>query len=159
MDSKVIQQILDKYWEGETSLQEEAQLREFFSRDDVPESLRAIQPMFQFYKQEQEAFLNGDFDERLSSKLKAADNQVPRRATIVRMISRAAAIAAIFIGVFWVYKINSVETLNKPEKLEAQMAYQEAKAALMLISRKLKKGTGKAEEGINRTRKATKVIR
>jgi anti-sigma factor RsiW len=171
MDSKQIKIILDKYWEGETTVQEERELRNYFAGEDIAEELKAIQPMFHFFKAEQEAYLNGDFEARLSEQLRSRDNQaMPRRAKIVRILGRAAAIAAIFLCVFFAYSTwdNGSETLpvaigtselNEQEKAEALLAYQEAKAALMLVSRKMRKGTGKAEQGIVEVRKATKVIR
>ena len=39
MDYKYIEQLLERYWEGETTLQEEAILRAFFSQEDVPAGL------------------------------------------------------------------------------------------------------------------------
>ena len=36
MDSKYIEQLLERYWQCETSLEEEACLRAFFSGNDVP---------------------------------------------------------------------------------------------------------------------------
>ena len=36
MDSKYIEQLLERYWQCETSLEEEAQLRTFFMEGDVP---------------------------------------------------------------------------------------------------------------------------
>ncbi len=168
MDSNTIRSILDKYWEGESSLQEEATLREYFSRDDIPAEFESIRPMFQFFKNEQEAFLNGDFEERLSSKLKAADNVKPRSHSLTFYIKRAAAVAAIFIGVlFFVSKTTIFQvdddlagtTIDMDEKAEALAAYAEAKAALMLISKKLNKGTDKAQSGVIKVRRATNMIK
>ena len=36
MDCKYIEQLLERYWQCETSLEEEAQLRAFFNGSDVP---------------------------------------------------------------------------------------------------------------------------
>ena len=46
MDYKYIEQLLERYWQGETSLQEEAILRSFFSQPDIPESLQQYQALF-----------------------------------------------------------------------------------------------------------------
>ena len=46
MDYKYIEQLLERYWEGETTLQEESILRTFFSQPEVPENLRKYQPLF-----------------------------------------------------------------------------------------------------------------
>ena len=36
MDYKDIEQLLERYWQCETSVEEESVLRDFFSREDVP---------------------------------------------------------------------------------------------------------------------------
>ncbi len=162
MDSKAIKTILEKYWEGETSLEEEASLRAYFQQEEVPAELQVFQPMFRFFEQEQEAYLNGDFDERLSTKLMAADIQKPGRHSLTVSLRRVAAVAAVLIGVLFFVKgpdILSADALNSKEKAEAKMAYAEAKAALLLISKKLNKGTNEAQSGVAKVRKATKVIR
>ena len=168
MDSKEIHAILERYWEGESSLAEEVQLREFFNQESVPEEFVSFKPLFQFFKHEQEAYLDTDFESKLSSKLTVVDNIKPRAHSLTFYIKRAAAVAAILIGVVFFFNKTGVmntaneiaaNELNKQERQEAQMAYSEAKAALLLISKKLKKGTSKAEKGISQVRKATRVIR
>ncbi len=42
MDYKYIEQLIERYWQCETTLQEEDILRAFFSQPDIPESLRQI---------------------------------------------------------------------------------------------------------------------
>lgn len=44
MDYKYINQLLNKYWEGATTLEEENILRSFFSQKDVPGSLIQFRP-------------------------------------------------------------------------------------------------------------------
>ena len=39
MDSNYIEQLLERYWQCETSVEEEAQLRSFFRDEDVPAHL------------------------------------------------------------------------------------------------------------------------
>ncbi len=168
MDSKTIHSLLDKYWEGATSLKEEAQLRTYFNRSDVPEELESFKPLFQFFKQEQAVSLNEDFDKRLSSNLEVSDTPKARILSIRSYIARAAAIAAVFIGILYFLNTNILSNESKgltdieltaQEKYEAKLAYAEAKAALLLISKKLNKSTSKAEEGITRVRSATKIIK
>ena len=54
MDCKYIEQLLERYWQCETSLEEEAQLRAFFNGSDVPE---------------QEVGLGADFDARVLAEV------------------------------------------------------------------------------------------
>ena len=48
MDYKYINQLLERYWNCETSLEEEGILRAFFSQKDVPAELRQYQPLFAY---------------------------------------------------------------------------------------------------------------
>jgi hypothetical protein len=99
MDYKYIEQLLERYWQGETTLQEEAILRNFFSQPeakDIPESLRKFQALFTV---EQEEPLGDDLDARI---LEMIGEDEPK-AKIVTLTSRlmplfkAAAIVAIIL--------------------------------------------------------------
>ena len=46
MDSKYIEQLLERYWQCETSLEDEAELRAFFSGSDVPKHLLRYKDLF-----------------------------------------------------------------------------------------------------------------
>lgn len=49
---KDIDKILEKYFEGETSLEEEKQLRSYFRRADVAERHEMYKPIFYFFSEE-----------------------------------------------------------------------------------------------------------
>lgn len=46
MDYKYIEQLLERYWESQTTLEEEAILRTFFRQEDVPASLLPYRQLF-----------------------------------------------------------------------------------------------------------------
>ena len=46
MDYKYISQLLDRYWQGETTLEEEQILRSFFSQLCIPEELQKYRSLF-----------------------------------------------------------------------------------------------------------------
>lgn len=48
MDYKQIEQLLDRYWQCETSLEEESQLRTFFNGKDIPDHLRRYKHLFAY---------------------------------------------------------------------------------------------------------------
>jgi len=54
MDCKYIEQLLERYWQCETSLEEEAQLRAFFNGSDVPEHLLRYKDLFVYQQLQQE---------------------------------------------------------------------------------------------------------
>ena len=70
MDYKYINQLLERYWNGETSLEEEQILRSFFSQICVPEELAKYRPLFNYEQTETKTDrLGDDFDERLMSMI------------------------------------------------------------------------------------------
>ena len=109
MDYKYIEQLLERYWEGETTLQEEAILRTFFSQDDVPANLMKYKSLFDCGLQEET--LGDDFDARI---LESIGDDEPK-AKIVTLTSRlkplfkAAAIVAIIGALQIHFKMNSGE--------------------------------------------------
>lgn len=52
---KNIDEILERYFEGETSLEEEQVLRDYFSQPNINEEHKIYAPMFEFFIQEQES--------------------------------------------------------------------------------------------------------
>lgn len=98
MDYKYIEQLLERYWEGETTLQEEAILRAFFSQPDMPDHLRKFQPLFSMEKEEP---LGDDFDARI---LNSIGQKEPKAKTVtlasrLKPLFKAAAIVAILLTI------------------------------------------------------------
>ncbi|GHT47710.1 hypothetical protein FACS189440_09050 [Bacteroidia bacterium] len=53
-DNIDIEKLLNKYFEGLTSLQEEESLRKYFQGDEIPDEFQLYQPMFQYFTSCQE---------------------------------------------------------------------------------------------------------
>ncbi len=100
MDYKYIEQLLERYWLGETTLQEEGILRTFFSQPDIPEGLRKYRELFTIEREEP---LGDDFDARILAMIDDESQEPQQQAKIVTMVSRlkplfkAAAIVAIIL--------------------------------------------------------------
>ena len=98
MDYKYIEQLLERYWQCETTLQEEAILRTFFSQDDVPAELEQYKALFA--AQQHEEILGDDFDARI---LAMVGQEAEPKAKVVTLTSRlmplfrAAAVVAIIL--------------------------------------------------------------
>jgi hypothetical protein len=102
MDYKYINQLLERYWQCETTLQEEAILRAFFSQDDVPAELQQYKALFTI-QQDKEQALGDDFDARI---LAMVGQQEPKqKARVVSFthrlmpLFRAAAVVAIILTI------------------------------------------------------------
>ena len=53
MDEQKIQELLRRYFDGATSIEEERKLQQFFTQEEVPESLKQYLPLFAFFVKEQ----------------------------------------------------------------------------------------------------------
>lgn len=101
MDYKYINQLVERYWRCETSLEEEAILRAFFSQEDIPAELLKYKEIFCYQQQEiKEDVLGEDFDKRVLAKIA---EPVKVKARIITMTERlkplfkAAAVVAILL--------------------------------------------------------------
>lgn len=101
MDYKYINQLLERYWRCETSLEEENILRAFFSQDNVPVELLRYKALFGYAdKQGRQDVLGEQFDQKLMSII---DRQEPVKARVITMPQRlrplfkAAAVVAIIL--------------------------------------------------------------
>lgn len=104
MDYKYINQLLDHYWKGETSLEEEEILRAFFSQDELPDELKPYQALFSYEMGEakQEA-LGDDFDQKMMAMIEDEYTKKPNKAKVISLTKRlkplfkAAAVVAIIL--------------------------------------------------------------
>ena len=66
MDYKYIEQLLERYWDCETTIEEESILRTFFSQKDVPARLLKYRSLFEYQKQSAASEPLGDeFDSKV----------------------------------------------------------------------------------------------
>ena len=144
MDLESVEALLAKYYEGETSIEEERKLKEFFNSGNVPEEMVQEQIKFRFYA---DAFNEGT-DKAFEDKLLSSEVHSPKinRAISfrpgIRMVSAIAAGLMLLLGVSFFLKRNI--SFNKKNNYgtydNPQIAYAQTKNALLLISSKLNKG-------------------
>ncbi len=96
MDAKYIEQLLERYWQCETTLEEEAKLRDFFSGDNIPARLLRYKDLFVYQQLQQEERLGEDFDARVLARVEAPVVKV-RRLTMMSRLSPLFKAAAILI--------------------------------------------------------------
>lgn len=151
MDYKYIEQLLDRYFRAETTLQEEQILKAFFAQgaEDMPQELQQYAPLFAIF--DEQPVLGDDFDERVLAQLPAdivplQPKQV--KARTIRLTERlrplfgAAAMVAILLTVgnainqsmrhdtTW---MDADEYANiKVESLEPSVAYDQVTDTLTL---------------------------
>lgn len=104
MDYKYIEQLLEQYFNAETTLEEEDILRSFFRQADIPAEMQQWKALFTT----QEETLGEDFDVRILSMIEQENNRESVATTIVKArrvtlrhrlmpLFKAAAVVAIIL--------------------------------------------------------------
>jgi hypothetical protein len=146
MDSKRINELLSKYWNCETSLEEEAELREHFKTGNIPDELKETAPLFQYFEENKKKSLNDiSFDRQVMEKIHAPVEQ----GQIVRLVYNAMRIAAglaVVLAATWFIR-NEIRSTTPQQVVDTyddpKMAFEETKKALMMISKSF--GTAKEQ--------------
>lgn len=153
MDCNTIKEILDRYWEGTTSLKEEQLLRTYFNSNHVAKELASFRPLFVYYKEQKSKTASQSF-EGLKNK-RIVHRLVPTWVTVA-----ASILIMLMAGTFcYVNQTSSNPTVFAASKMEKDTykdpkeAYEETKAALLLISKGLNKGIKKTKEGVKKAKK------
>lgn len=126
MELDRIEILLEKYFEGETSIAEENELKVYFSSQDVAQHLEHYRAMFGYFS---------------SAKEQKFEQQIPLKSKRqkVAWLSVAASIV-ILLGMFTFYNLN----LNHNEDLgtydDPQKAFEETQKALNLLSKNVNVG-------------------
>lgn len=136
MDYKRISVLLEKYWEGETTLEEEAALRDFFSTShpDLPEELLEAAPLFQYFRVEAE-------------KVWEAPPVKVVKLSPWRHWMKYAAVMLVAVGIGYALKQHQqreqqvLVAMQQPNMNDPQKAFDETKRALQLLAKNLNKGT------------------
>ena len=100
MNAQQIEQLLQRYWEAETTVDEERQLRQFFNGNDVPQHLMRYKDLFAYEAFMQDEHLGSDFDERLLKQIEMPVVKARRVSIFSRLapIAKAAAAVAVLLA-------------------------------------------------------------
>ena len=126
MDYKYIEQLLDRYFEAETSLEEEQILRTFFSQEKLPAEL---EPWRALFTAESDQTLGDDFDARILDMTvhqTTEDAEAPKvKAQVITLTQRlaplfkAAAVIAIILTIGGALQALWDNSWNTPEDYAA----------------------------------------
>ena len=104
MNLQRIEILIEKYEKGKTSVKEEAELKEFFARDNVPFHLRSYKDLFTFFEMSAKEEIPGDdFDERILKSI-GEDGVIlisQQRNRYIYIISGIAASIIILFGLYF----------------------------------------------------------
>jgi hypothetical protein len=164
MNTEEVEKLLEKYYEGETSLDEEKSLREFFSTGDVPAHLAEHQPLFRFFSSEAELSLaEGKQEESLIRRIgrytaeASLDHPHPGKKRLYYFSGIAAGMLLLLSLVFLIRS----ELKHRPAGIQGNMnpelAYMQTRQAILMVSVGLNTGVDAAQR-LNALDKAVKQI-
>ena len=130
MELNKIEDILEKYFQGETSIAEEKELTNYFSSSDVAQHLEQYKPMFGYFSQaKQEQFT-------ASIPLKSG-----RKQKRLAWLSVAASVVVMLgIGFFAYQNTSEPNQENLGVIDDPEIAFKETQKALELISKHVNTG-------------------
>ena len=129
-----IEKLINKYFEGETSIAEENELKVYFSSSDVAQHLKQYQPIFGYFSQAKEQ----QFTQEIPLLTKSRD----KKRSIVMWLSIAASVVVMLgVGTFMYFESNKSEQFVDctPED-NPELALEQTQKALALVSEHLNTG-------------------
>lgn len=133
MELDKIEQLLEKYFEGETTIAEEQQLKNYFSSAVVASHLQQYQPLFGYF-----VVASGEKSQQ-KLHLKSTQNQP------LKWISIAASVVILLGAGFFAY--NHIGSTESPKSElgtydDPQQAFEQTQKALAMLSKQVNVGIG-----------------
>ncbi|MDG5492099.1 hypothetical protein [Psychroserpens sp. SPM9] len=118
-----IEKLLEKYDNGETSIKEEQQLKEYFAQEEVAPHLESYKTMFQYFSNTKQELYTKDVPLK------------PRKSYIYQWIS-VAAVAVLMLGILIPNILGGAQTKDPLAGFtdEERKVYTQTKEALSLLS-------------------------
>lgn len=143
MDIKRIELLLQRFYSGESTIEEGKELKDFFTTNDVPRHLWAEQEIFTYYNVGgKDEIPIKELENKITDTIKGAEQEEAKRflnrKKILYMMSSAAAVVALLIVAYFafIFDTSMHDTYDNPE-----IAYMQTKETLLFISAKLNEGT------------------
>ncbi|MBQ8225022.1 MAG: hypothetical protein IJZ86_06725 [Bacteroides sp.] len=97
MDFKQVEELLERYWQCETSVEEEQHLRNFFCNEEVPQHLARYKELFVYQQLQQQPVLDDSFDRKVLATIETPLVKAHRQTLLYRLIPlfKAAAVVAV----------------------------------------------------------------
>ncbi|WP_439131053.1 hypothetical protein [Polaribacter sp.] len=144
MELANIEKLVEKYENAETTLQEEAILKDYFTKEDVAPHLQEYSYMFNYF--------SATKDETYTKTIKLEPKKSNKRN--FKWLSVAASIVLLF-SVF----IGQQEYQEYKQRKEAERIYAQVNKGLQLLSTNLKKGEQAVAQLYKQEDKANRALK
>lgn len=143
---KNVFELADKFWSGESSMEEEAALSKFISSDECPEELEGLAAYFAVLEEDGSLELGSDFDDQIMAEIDKKKKPVFSLNPNWKFYAAAAVIALVFGFYFFgqggedspLAEETPVSTEYTQQEIDE--AFEQTKSAMLLISNKINQG-------------------
>lgn len=143
MKPEELDKLLAKYYDGETTPEEEKILHQEFSLNEGESLSQATAVYLKYVQSMQQIQVSDDFDKRLMEKIESEPAKIHKLSKYYYSAAAVAASILLLIG------INLFNKSKNHDDLAVQEQYDITKNALILVSQNLNKGFEQLEQ-INR---------
>jgi hypothetical protein len=144
-----IERLLERYFEGETSLKEEQTLREYFRGKTIAGHLEQYRAIFSAFEEDtMEKCISPDFEQKVTASLSPHSGKIvslmPVRKKILYISSIAASIL-LLAGLFLTYRGELPGNSSPRLTASQQIAFEEAATVLKIVSNNFNAGLKQVE--------------
>lgn len=156
MENRKLDTLLNRYFEGLSNLEEEQQLKDFFRKEEVPETYRLYQPLFRGLLEETEVKLPAFVEADILATIEAESAPKIRQLKPLKWMRYVAAVLVFAIGLTWWMLPNPEPEVTagidwsqyEPETPEeAALIYQQA---ILKLTSALNNGANSAAQHVKR---------
>jgi hypothetical protein len=145
MKEEELKRLIERYYKAESTEEEERSLRDFFSRNDVPDGYEAEKTIFGFYDESEPVPEPSiDFEARIMAGIDASEKQLGTQSLkrrIIPLISAAAGLLLLAGSYFFI--------INRPDPgdtfTDPAIAYAETIKILRDVSLRMNRGAESLE--------------
>jgi hypothetical protein len=162
-----LRRLAERFWSGESTLEEEKTLKELVSYSELPEEYQDLAAYFESMNEmSDELGLDSSFDENILEKIDAQEQSKIKRLPRNRMFWAAAAVLLLAFGLLFFQNqgeeqevmANDATPQETYTEEELQAAFDQTQAALLLISSKMNRAGSHADQ-LNKFHSATTRIK
>jgi hypothetical protein len=147
MNTENIKLLIEKYFEGETTIAEEQALKSYFASENVAEELRQHTPLFRFVIEESKVKAPQSLNQKLTGIFFAEPFY---RSRIFIFYTTSIAAGLLLLLAFFLTIKNEPDApsqqLTETQRREVKLAYNQTRATLAFVSQNLIKGTAPLEK-------------
>jgi len=163
---KKVRKVLERFYQGETTLEEERWLQDYLSSTTVPEELLADQELFKAFEGRGDSIIvPDDLKTRISDSIDREEKRLfrTRRISLYSFSGLAAGLLALIAVYVFFLRTDEPVLLSANQGIDTYAdpmdAYNEAKKTLVYVSGKLNAGTSEMRHVQHATKTAAAPLK